>query len=207
MFNLLDRFFSWVLCMKYLIAGLGNIGDAYTDTRHNIGFKVADALVLNFKAAFETGRLASVARMSFKGRTLIVIKPTTFMNLSAKAIRYWMQKEDVSKENLLIRVDDIALPLGILRLKAKGSDGGHNGLISIIETIETTEFARLRIGIGNDFPKGAQIDYVLGRWTSDEEKTLLPRIEITVDLVKSFVLTGIERTMNVYNTKGKQVIE
>ena len=198
--------FSWVLCMKYLIAGLGNIGDEYADTRHNIGFKVVDVLALNFKASFETGRLASVARMSLKGRTLVVIKPTTFMNLSGKAVRYWMQKEDIPKENILVIVDDIALPLGTLRLKAKGSDGGHNGLISIIETIGTNEFARLRIGIGNDFPKGAQIDYVLGRWISDEEKVLLPRIEITVDLVKSFVLSGIERTMNVYNTKGSQEI-
>ena len=193
--------------MKYLIAGLGNIGDAYADTRHNIGFQAADALALNFHAPFEPGRLASVARMSLKGRALVVIKPTTFMNLSGKAIRYWMQKEAISNENLLILVDDIALPLGTLRLKAKGSDGGHNGLISIIETIGTNEFARLRIGIGNDFAKGFQVDYVLGRWTSDEEKTLLPHIEITVDLVKSFILTGIERTMNVYNTKGKQVIE
>jgi len=192
--------------MKYLIAGLGNIGDAYADTRHNIGFQAADALALNFHAPFGPGRLASVARMSLKGRALIVIKPTTFMNLSGKAIRYWMQKEEVSNENLLVLVDDIALPLGVFRLKAKGSDGGHNGLVSIIETIETSEFARLRIGIGNDFPKGAQIDYVLGRWTSDEEKVLLPRIEITVDLVKSFVLSGIERTMNIYNTKGNQEI-
>ncbi len=187
--------------MKYLIVGLGNIGDDYADTRHNIGFTIADAIALNFKSTFSVGRLASVARMSLKGRTLIVIKPTTYMNLSGKAVRYWMQKEDIPKENILIIVDDLALPLGAIRLKAKGSDGGHNGLISIIETIETNEFARLRIGIGNDFAKGYQVDYVLGRWTAEEVKALVPRIEMTVDLIKNFVLIGVERTMNYFNKK------
>ena len=187
--------------MKYLIVGLGNIGDEYADTRHNIGFTVADALALNFKSSFEVGRLASVARMSLKGRMLVVIKPTTYMNLSGKSVCYWMQKEDVTRENILVIVDDLALPLGALRLKSKGSDGGHNGLISIIETIETTEFARLRIGIGNDFAKGYQVDYVLGRWNSEETKTLIPRIEITIDLIKSFVLSGTERTMNDFNKR------
>ncbi len=187
--------------MKYLIAGLGNIGDEYADTRHNIGFAVTDALAMNLKATFEVGRLASVARMSLKGRTIFAIKPSTYMNLSGKAIRYWMQKEDIPKENILVIVDDLALPLGALRLKTKGSDGGHNGLISIIETIETTEFSRLRVGIGNDFAKGYQVDYVLGRWTPDETKILLPRIEITVELIKSFVLVGAERTMNYFNKR------
>ncbi len=187
--------------MKYLIAGLGNIGDEYADTRHNIGFTAVDALATNFKSAFEVGRLAAVARMSLKGRTLVAIKPSTYMNLSGKAIRYWMQKEDIPKENILVIVDDLALPLGALRLKSKGSDGGHNGLISIIETIETTEFSRLRIGIGNDFAKGYQVDYVLGRWSADETKILIPRIEITVDLIKSFVLAGAERTMNLFNKR------
>jgi len=187
--------------VKYLIVGLGNIGDEYADTRHNIGFTVADALALNFKATFGVGRLASMARMSLKGRTLVVIKPTTYMNLSGKAVRYWMQKEDIPKENVLVIVDDLAMPLGALRLKAKGSDGGHNGLISIIETIETTEFARLRIGIGSDFAKGYQVDYVLGQWTTEETKVLIPRIEITVELIKSFVLIGTERTMNFFNKR------
>lgn len=187
--------------MKYLIVGLGNIGDEYADTRHNIGFTVADALASNFKSSFEVGRLASVARMSLKGRSLVVIKPTTYMNLSGKAVRYWMQKEDIPNENVLVIADDLALPLGALRLKAKGSDGGHNGLISIIETIETIEFARLRIGIGSDFAKGHQVDYVLGRWTAEETKILIPRIDITVDLVKSFVLMGCERTMNGFNKR------
>jgi PTH1 family peptidyl-tRNA hydrolase len=187
--------------MKYLITGLGNIGDEYADTRHNIGFTVADALAQNLKATFEVSRLASVARMSVKGRTLVVIKPSTFMNLSGKAVRYWMQKEDIPKENVLVIVDDLALPLGALRLKGKGSDGGHNGLISINETIETMEYARLRIGIGNDFAKGYQVDYVLGRWSSEEMKVLIPRVEMTVELVKSFVLVGCERTMNLFNKR------
>ncbi len=189
--------------MKYLIVGLGNIGDEYSNTRHNIGFIAADAVAFSLKSSFTPDRYASVARMSLKGRQLVVIKPTTYMNLSGKAVRYWMQREDIPKENILVIVDDLALPLGSLRLRAKGSDGGHNGLISIIETIQTNDFARLRIGIGNDFAKGYQVDYVLGRWTQEEEKVLLPRIEMTVDLVKNFVLIGIERTMNVFNTKGK----
>jgi peptidyl-tRNA hydrolase, PTH1 family len=187
--------------MKYLIVGLGNIGDEYADTRHNVGFLAVDALAANLKSTFEVGRLASVARMSVKGRTLVAIKPTTYMNLSGKAVRYWMQKEDIPVENILVIVDDLALPLGALRLKAKGSDGGHNGLISIIEMIETNEFARLRIGIGNDFAKGYQVDYVLGRWTAEEVKTLVPRIEITLELIKSFVLIGCERTMNFFNKR------
>jgi PTH1 family peptidyl-tRNA hydrolase len=187
--------------MKFLIVGLGNIGDEYADTRHNIGFLAADALAMSCKATFETGRLASVARMSVKGRQIVAIKPTTYMNLSGKAVRYWMQKEEIPVENILVIVDDLALPLGALRLRGKGSDGGHNGLISINEIIETTEYARLRIGIGNDFAKGQQVDYVLGRWTKEEEKVLLPRIDITVDLIKSFVLAGVARTMNDFNKR------
>ncbi len=177
------------------------MGDEYSNTRHNIGFIAADAVAFSMKASFSPDRYASVARMSLKGRQILVIKPTTYMNLSGKAVRYWMQKEDIPKENILVIVDDLALPLGSLRLRAKGSDGGHNGLISIIETIQTAEFARLRIGIGNDFAKGYQVDYVLGRWTPEEEKVLLPRIEITVDLVKNFVLTGVARTMNDFNKR------
>lgn len=186
--------------MKFLITGLGNIGDEYADTRHNIGFIVADALAFSLRCTFTTGRYASIARSSLKGRSLLIIKPATFMNLSGKAIRYWMKKEEVPLENILVIVDDIALPLGTLRLRKKGSDGGHNGLISIIEILETTEFARLRIGVGNDFAKGYQVDYVLSRWTKEEEKVLIPRIETAVELIKSFVLLGIEKTMNHYNT-------
>ena len=189
--------------MKYLIAGLGNIGDEYASTRHNIGFIVADALALSLKTNFTSGRLADMAKGSVKGRQVNIIKPSTFMNLSGKAIRYWMNKLEIPVENILVIVDDLALPLGTLRLRARGSDGGHNGLISIIENLKTTDFARLRIGIGNDFAKGYQVDYVLSRWTKEEEKILLPEIVKTVNLVKSFVLAGIERTMNVYNTKPK----
>lgn len=187
--------------MKYLIIGLGNIGDEYADTRHNIGFIVADALAQSLRCSFATDRYASVAKGTLKGRTLVTIKPSTYMNLSGKAVRYWMQKEDIPAENILVIVDDLALPLGSLRLKTKGSDGGHNGLISIIETLGTTEFSRLRIGIGNDFARGYQIDYVLGRWSAEETKLLIPRIETTVELIKSFVLIGPERTMNFFNKK------
>jgi peptidyl-tRNA hydrolase, PTH1 family len=187
--------------MKYLIVGLGNIGDEYANTRHNIGFVAADALAFDRKAEFSSSRYASVARFSLKGRIFILIKPTTFMNLSGKAVRYWMTKEDILPENLLVIVDDLALPLGTLRLRKKGSDGGHNGLISINEEIGTTDYPRLRIGIGDDFPKGRQVDYVLSRWTSEEEKVLLPKITTSVEIIKSFALSGIDRTMNLFNTK------
>lgn len=187
--------------MKYLIVGLGNIGDEYSNTRHNIGFIAADAFVQSSKGTFETSRLASVAKVSLKGRIIYVIKPTTFMNLSGKAVKYWMDKEKIPLENILIIVDDLAIPLGEFRLRKKGSDGGHNGLISIIEHLGSNEFTRLRIGIGNDFAKGRQVDYVLGRWSSEEEKVLIPRIELAVDLIKSFILVGTEKTMSLFNKK------
>jgi peptidyl-tRNA hydrolase, PTH1 family len=185
--------------MKYLIVGLGNIGDEYANTRHNIGFVVADAFVSDRKAEFSGGRYASVAKASLKGRTFIVIKPTTFMNLSGKAVRYWMTKEDILPENILVIVDDLALPLGSLRLRKKGSDGGHNGLISINEEIGTSDYARLRVGIGNNFAKGYQVDYVLSQWSKEEEKVLLPKITMAVDIIKNFALSGIDRTMNLFN--------
>jgi peptidyl-tRNA hydrolase, PTH1 family len=189
--------------MKYLIVGLGNIGDEYANTRHNIGFVVADAFAFDRKVEFTSGRYASVAKTSLKGRNFIVIKPTTYMNLSGKAVRYWMTKEDILPENILVIVDDLALPLGSLRLRKQGSDGGHNGLISIIEEIGTNEFARLRIGIGDDFAKGRQVDYVLSRWTKEEEKVLLPKITNAVDIIKNFALVGIDRTMNLFNKKSE----
>ena len=188
--------------MKYLIVGLGNIGDEYADTRHNIGFIVADALAFSLKTSFSTDRYASVARGSVRGRQLVIIKPSTYMNLSGKSVRYWMQKEDIPLSNILVVVDDLALPLGGLRLRSKGSDGGHNGLISIIEHIGSTDFARLRMGIGSDFAKGYQVDYVLGRWTGEEEKLLLPEIDRAVEIIKSFAFTGIERTMNFFNKRS-----
>lgn len=188
--------------MKYLIIGLGNIGDDYADTRHNIGFLVADALAASGDASFKSDRHAAVTKITLKGRTLVVIKPSTFMNLSGKAVRYWMQKEEIPLENILIIVDDLALPLGALRLRTKGSDGGHNGLISIIEYLESTDFSRIRFGIGNDFAKGYQIDYVLGRWSDEETKILMPKVKEAVEMIKSFVLIGPERTMNFFNKRG-----
>jgi len=188
--------------MKYLITGLGNIGAEYAETRHNIGFMVLDAMVAEAgNVSFTVERHASVTQLKVKGRTFILIKPTTYMNLSGKAIRYWMDKENIPLENVLVVVDDVALPLGCLRMKKSGSDGGHNGLIHIIETLQTTEFARLRFGIGNDYPKGYQVDYVLGKWSSTEMKVLQPKILMAGDMVRSFGLAGIDNTMNFYNNK------
>ena len=187
--------------MKYLIIGLGNIGEEYANTRHNIGFIILEALAKDAGIFFRSGRYASVTEFKYKGRTLILIKPSTFMNLSGKAVKYWMQKENVPIEQTLVIVDDIALPLGVLKLKGQGSDGGHNGLIHIIETLQTVDFPRLRIGIDENFAKGYQVEYVLGRWTKEEEKTLIQRIPIVLEIIKSFVTIGIERTMNLYNNK------
>lgn len=187
--------------MKYLIAGLGNIGDEYANTRHNIGFIVADALAQAGKATFKPDRYADMAKMKFKARTFVIIKPSTYMNLSGKAIKYWLDKEKIPVENSLVILDDLALPTGVLRLRAKGGDGGHNGLISIIETLGTQNFPRLRIGIGDEFAQGYQVDYVLGKWTKKEETILIPKITTAVDIVKSFSTIGLARTMNVYNTK------
>ncbi len=187
--------------MKYLIAGLGNIGQEYANTRHNIGFIVADALALDGKVTFATDRYADVAKVKYKARTLVVIKPSTFMNLSGKAIKYWLDKEKIPVENLLVVTDDIALPTGSLRLRAKGGDGGHNGLINIIETLDTSDFARLRIGIGSDFAKGFQSDYVLGKWTKNEEQIMIPKITTAVEIIKSYVTIGLSRTMNLYNKR------
>lgn len=187
--------------MKYLIAGLGNIGPEYANTRHNIGFIVADALALEGKSAFTTERLADVCKLKYKARTMVVIKPSTYMNLSGKAIKYWLDKEKIPMENLLVITDDLALPTGTLRLRAKGGDGGHNGLIHIIETLNTPNFARLRIGIGGDFAKGYQVDYVLGKWTKNEEEIMIPQINNAIEMIKSFTTIGLERTMNFYNKR------
>lgn len=187
--------------MKYLIAGLGNIGEEYANTRHNIGFVVLDAMAGEFKVSYSAARHAYVSKIKYKGRSFVLIKPTTYMNLSGKALRYWLDKEKISLENLLVVVDDIALPLGTLRMKIKGGDGGHNGLISIIEYIGTEEFPRLRIGIGDDFARGYQSDYVLGKWTRSEEKLMIPRVETAVQMILSFGTIGIERTMTAFNKK------
>ncbi|HHL57807.1 MAG: aminoacyl-tRNA hydrolase [Bacteroidetes bacterium] len=187
--------------MKYLIAGLGNIGIEYANTRHNIGFVVADALCRELKGSFSVDRLASVCKVKYKGRTLVIIKPTTYMNLSGKSVKYWMEKEKIPVERTLVVLDDIALPPGMLRMKARGGDAGHNGLTDIILKLNTDVFPRLRIGIGNDFPKGYQSDYVLGQWTRAEEKLMIPQVEKAVETIKSFVTLGIDRTMTVYNNK------
>ncbi len=182
--------------MKYLIAGLGNIGDEYTETRHNIGFKVADALATD---AFTLDRHVFYAQLKYKGRSLHIIKPTTYMNLSGKALRYWLDYLKIPVENSLVITDDIALPFGKIRIKKNGSDGGHNGLKSIIESLGTVEFPRLRFGIGGDFQKGGQVNYVLGKWNTEEKKQLDEKIAHVVESVKSFVTVGIERTMNEFN--------
>ena len=187
--------------MKYLIVGLGNIGDEYRDTRHNIGFNVLDALAKASNIVFTDGRYGATASLSIKGRTLILLKPSTYMNLSGNAVRYYMQKEKIALENVLVVVDDLALPFGTLRLKGKGSDAGHNGLKHIAATLGTENYARLRFGIGNDFPRGGQIDFVLGNFTEEDMKTMDERLEMAGEIVKSFCLAGISLTMNQFNKK------
>lgn len=187
--------------MKYLIVGLGNPGAKYENTRHNIGFKVVDALAKEADEKFSLGRHAEVAITKHKGRTLILLKPTTFMNLSGKAVQYYMQSEKIPLENIFIIVDDLALPFGSLRMKQKGSDGGHNGLKDIQATLGTQNYTRLRFGISDEFKKGQQIDYVLGEWDEEERKQLPERIQVATEYVKSFVAIGPERTMNFMNKK------
>lgn len=189
--------------MKYLVAGLGNIGAEYAGTRHNIGFRVADVLAASGGApvAFAPDRYGDVARLSYRGRTLVLLKPSTYMNLSGKAVSYWLQKEKIDSARLLVVVDDIALPFGALRIRGKGSDGGHNGLKNITETLGTADYARLRFGVGGDFPKGYQIDHVLGEWTAEERKALPGRIELACEAVRTFAAAGLDTAMNTYNNK------
>lgn len=184
---------------KYLIIGLGNIGEKYTETRHNIGFKILDALAASEGFAFETGRLGDVGLMKLKGRSILCLKPSTYMNLSGKALKYWLEKENIPLENVLVITDDINLPFGTLRLKTKGSDGGHNGLKDIQNTLQTTNYNRFRFGVGADFGKGRQIDYVLGEWTDEEKHALIERYEKAIAIIKSFVLAGVKNTMNEFN--------
>lgn len=187
--------------MKYLIVGLGNPGPEYAETRHNIGFKVLDTLAEVSNAVFAPGRYGDTAAVRYRGHQLVLLKPQTYMNLSGKAVRYWMQQEKVPVENVLVIVDDTALPFGKLRMRARGSDGGHNGLHDIIWTLEDDGFPRVRFGVGGDFPRGTQADYVLGVWTAEEKKQLPELIETVVKAVQSFATDGIERTMNRFNTK------
>lgn len=187
--------------MKYLIVGLGNPGSEYEETRHNVGFKVVDALVKESGETFSLNRAAFRAEVKFKGRTLVLIKPITYMNLSGKAVNYWMQTEKISTENLVVITDDIALPFGKLRMKGKGSDGGHNGLKDIQSSLNTLEYARLRFGVGSDFSKGRQADYVLGKWTKEEYLDLPARINVATEFIKSFATIGLEMTMTNWNGK------
>jgi len=188
--------------MKHLIVGLGNIGDEYADTRHNIGFMILDALAEASNVVFDVNkRYGALAELRLKNQQLILLKPSTFMNLSGNAVRYRMQKENIELPNVLIVVDDLALPFGVLRLKTKGSDAGHNGLKHIQEVLGTTNYNRLRFGIGNDFPQGRQIDYVLNPFTEEERKLLPERINKAVEIIRSFALAGPDTTMNLYNNK------
>jgi PTH1 family peptidyl-tRNA hydrolase len=185
--------------MKYLVIGLGNVGREYEGSRHNIGFEVVDYIAGLNNVSFQPDRYAHTCKFNFRGRTIILAKPTTYMNLSGKAVRYHMEKHNIPLENLLIVVDDKDLPLGVLRLKPKGTGGSHNGINNIITVLNSIEFPRLRVGIGNDYPKGYQVEYVLGKFTKDEINQLRPAIERSVDIVKSFVTQGLDRTMNNYN--------
>ncbi len=186
---------------KFLIVGLGNIGYKYSNTRHNIGFQILDYFALKEEINFESGKLGDKAIYKLKGRTFIFLKPSTYMNLSGKAVKYWMEKEKIPLENVLIITDDINLPFGSLRLKKKGSDGGHNGLKDIQEKLNTTTYNRFRFGVSDNFPKGKQIDYVLDDWNSEESQELKERFTKSIEIIKSFALSGMNYTMNGFNGK------
>lgn len=194
---------------KFLIAGLGNIGEEYEFTRHNIGFEVANALAKELirdeeksvSKLFHHDKLAFVHHARFRGKQVVIIKPATYMNLSGKAVNYWLQSEKIPLEHLLVITDDLALPFGTLRMKKKGSDGGHNGLADIAASINTIEYSRLRFGIGSNFTKGNQVNYVLNKWNDEEQQLLTERINITVEMIKSFIAIGVDRTMSSFNNK------
>lgn len=187
--------------MKYLIVGLGNIGSEYTNTRHNIGFDILNILTDKEGIEFEEKRYGSVCTYRHKGRQFVLLKPNTFMNLSGKAVDYWLKAEKIKPNNLLVLVDDIALPFGTLRIKPKGSDAGHNGLKNINQVLGNNNFARLRFGIGDDFPRGRQIEHVLGDWSSEEKANLKDRIEVAIEMIKSFGTIGLQLTMTNFNNK------
>lgn len=187
--------------MKYLVVGLGNIGDEYDQTRHNVGFEVLDTIAKRNEVRFEDERYGAVARFKFKARSFIMLKPNTYVNLSGRAINYWMQKEKIPLPNLLVVVDDLALPFGTLRLKTKGGDAGHNGLKSIQSTLGTASYSRLRFGIGNEYQRGRQVDFVLGKWTDEEWTELMERTKVAEDIVKAFATVGAGQTMSQYNNK------
>ncbi len=187
--------------MKYLIVGLGNIGDEYANTRHNIGFKMLDAFASSIGAAWEDKRYGFISRCRVKNAEMVLLKPSTFMNLSGMAVRYWLQKENIPLENLFVLVDDLNLPFGTLRMRKAGSAGGHNGLKNIEQCLCTPNYCRLRFGIGNEYARGAQMSFVLGEWTDDEAKQLPDRLTITTEIIQSFCLQGIDQTMNQFNGK------
>lgn len=186
---------------KYLIAGLGNIGDKYTNTRHNIGFMILDQLAKDHDAEFETEKLGDIAKFRFKGRTFILLKPNTYMNLSGKAVKYWMTKEKIATENLLVVTDDLNIDFGTIRLKGKGSAGGHNGLKDIQDKLNTATYPRFRFGVGSNFSKGRQVDFVLSEWTKDETSQLIERIPVACNVITSFGTAGMANTMNTFNGK------
>ena len=187
--------------MKYLIVGLGNIGSEYAGTRHNIGFRVADALAEARGLAFATERYGDVARGRLKNKQIVILKPSTYMNLSGNAVRYWKEKEGIETQNVLVIVDDIALPFGAIRMKPSGSDAGHNGLKNIAQMLGTQAYPRLRFGIGDNYPRGCQIDYVLGQFTPEEREALPARVEVAVDAVQTFVLAGLQHAMCDFTNK------
>lgn len=208
------KFFNWFfgnrkttstednqIMKKYLIVGLGNIGDKYENTRHNIGFKILDYFCSKEEVTFSTDKLADRAEYNLKGRLFIFIKPNTYMNLSGKAVQYWLQKENIPLENLLVITDDLNLSFGTLRIKTKGSDGGHNGLKDIQDKLGTINYNRFRFGISDSFGKGRQVDYVLGEWTDEEQEKLPERLSKSMEIIKSFVLSGMNNTMNSFNGK------
>nr|WP_208891189.1 aminoacyl-tRNA hydrolase [Polaribacter sejongensis] len=186
---------------KFLIVGLGNIGEQYTNTRHNIGFKIVDEVAEEHSATFETEKLGDVANFRFKGRTFVLLKPSTFMNLSGKAVKYWMDKENISVENILVVTDDVNIDFGVIRLKAKGSAGGHNGLKDIQEKLNTQQYARFRFGVGGNYGRGRQVDYVLGEWKKEETSELIERLPTSAKVITSFGTAGLNNTMNTFNGK------
>ena len=186
---------------KFLIVGLGNIGAEYVNTRHNIGFKIVDFLAREESLDFQTVKLGSLAEYKLKGKTIFLLKPNTYMNLSGKAVQYWMEKEKISIENVLIITDDLNLSFGTIRIKPKGTDGGHNGLKSIQQTLNSSEYSRFRFGISDEFKKGKQVDYVLGEWDEIEKEKLTERLEKSIEAIKCFALSGLESTMTKYNGK------
>lgn len=187
--------------MKYLIAGLGNMGADYDDTRHNVGFEVVDRLAKDFEVSFKNDQLGDIAEFKFKGRTFVLLKPSTFMNRSGKAVRFWLQKKKIPQNNLLVVIDDLNLPFGTQRLKGKGSDGGHNGLKDIDQMLGNNKYARLRFGIGDNYHKGQQVDYVLGKWSDEEAQALPELLEYAANTCKSFGTIGLNFTMNEFNKK------